>query len=256
MNSNKIYTANTGDSRAFIASTIEGEWKVKELSKDHKPDDEKEKQRILQNGGRVDFYKNEDSIPIGPYRVWLKHENVPGLAMSRSFGDKVASSVCFLMPCFLFIENTFYNNQYNIDIKNLCKDFLHIRDENESQELLYKSKTLNEVFEDIKIQIGKPYVYRHGNQCDHMIVFNQIRMWNTDLPQDKDLYALNYFLPKIKRRKCEGCLLYFADIVCFNDKISNKNPVYFCEKCYKEIHLDDNQKLKYNDFSYYPYLYE
>ena len=31
--------------------------------------------------------------PIGPYRVWLKHENVPGLAMARSMGDTVAAQV-------------------------------------------------------------------------------------------------------------------------------------------------------------------
>ena len=29
--------------------------------------------------------------PVGPSRVWLKHENIPGLAMSRSLGDKVAA---------------------------------------------------------------------------------------------------------------------------------------------------------------------
>lgn len=30
---------------------------------------------------------------MGPLRVWLKHEDIPGLAMSRSFGDEVASRV-------------------------------------------------------------------------------------------------------------------------------------------------------------------
>jgi len=30
---------------------------------------------------------------FGPYRVWLKTENFPGLAMSRSIGDFVAASV-------------------------------------------------------------------------------------------------------------------------------------------------------------------
>lgn len=29
----------------------------------------------------------------GPYRVWLKNENYPGLAMSRSIGDMIAASV-------------------------------------------------------------------------------------------------------------------------------------------------------------------
>jgi serine/threonine protein phosphatase PrpC len=30
---------------------------------------------------------------VGPNRVWLKHEDVPGLAMSRSIGDNVAHTV-------------------------------------------------------------------------------------------------------------------------------------------------------------------
>jgi len=30
---------------------------------------------------------------LGPERVWLKDIDVPGLAMSRSFGDTVAASV-------------------------------------------------------------------------------------------------------------------------------------------------------------------
>ena len=30
---------------------------------------------------------------MGPHRVWLKHENYPGLAMSRSIGDACAHSV-------------------------------------------------------------------------------------------------------------------------------------------------------------------
>lgn len=29
--------------------------------------------------------------PIGPERVWLKNENAPGLAMTRSLGDAVAA---------------------------------------------------------------------------------------------------------------------------------------------------------------------
>ena len=31
--------------------------------------------------------------PAGPARVWLKHENIPGLAMARSIGDRIAAQV-------------------------------------------------------------------------------------------------------------------------------------------------------------------
>ena len=27
--------------------------------------------------------------PIGPYRVWMQNIELPGLAMTRSFGDKI-----------------------------------------------------------------------------------------------------------------------------------------------------------------------
>lgn len=35
----------------------------------------------------------ETGEKIGPARVWLQHDQIPGLAMSRSFGDYVASTV-------------------------------------------------------------------------------------------------------------------------------------------------------------------
>ena len=38
-------------------------------------------------------YKDSNGSAIGPARVWLKYHDLPGLAMSRSFGDSIASSV-------------------------------------------------------------------------------------------------------------------------------------------------------------------
>ena len=41
----------------------------------------------------------ENGFKSGPYRVWLKNENFPGLAMSRSIGDFVDGSVgCICEP--------------------------------------------------------------------------------------------------------------------------------------------------------------
>ena len=63
------------------------------LSNDLKPTLPLEKKRILEKGGRVEKYIEEDGTSNGPYRVWVKNEMYPGLAMSRSIGDFIASSV-------------------------------------------------------------------------------------------------------------------------------------------------------------------
>jgi len=95
LHNNKVYCANVGDSRAILVSSSHGgrNWSVMELSHDHKPDRPDERSRIVSNEGRVMPYKGVNGEFIGPARVWLKNQETPGLAMSRSFGDKVACSI-------------------------------------------------------------------------------------------------------------------------------------------------------------------
>jgi hypothetical protein len=50
-------------------------------------------ERIIGRGGRVDTYHDAEGKPLGPFRVWLRDQEIPGLAMARSFGDVVASQV-------------------------------------------------------------------------------------------------------------------------------------------------------------------
>eukprot|EP01006_Ploeotia_vitrea_P023221 TRINITY_DN55665_c0_g1_i2.p1 TRINITY_DN55665_c0_g1~~TRINITY_DN55665_c0_g1_i2.p1 ORF type:complete len:337 (-),score=193.33 TRINITY_DN55665_c0_g1_i2:164-1174(-) len=94
INGKTVYTANAGDSRAVLArKDAKGNWTAIALSEDHKPDTEEEAKRIADNGGRVQACKAQDGSDVGPKRVWLKTQDVPGLAMSRSFGDLLAASV-------------------------------------------------------------------------------------------------------------------------------------------------------------------
>jgi len=86
---NTITGVNIGDSRVIIGKEINGKIISEEFTHDHKPELPKEKERILQAGGRVFAVEYEDGID-GPPRVWLGHMDVPGLAMSRSLGDAVA----------------------------------------------------------------------------------------------------------------------------------------------------------------------
>lgn len=81
----KIISINCGDSRAILITKKQN---IIPLSRDHKPELPEEKARIEASGGRVDKIYG-----MGPFRVWFKNEDYPGLAMSRSIGDKLAHKV-------------------------------------------------------------------------------------------------------------------------------------------------------------------
>ena len=85
--------ANVGDSRAVLARKTGSCLTALPLSRDQKPDVPEEKQRIIDYGGRVEAIMDEDGQPVGPPRVWLMNEDVPGLAMSRAMGDTLATRV-------------------------------------------------------------------------------------------------------------------------------------------------------------------
>ena len=90
-----IICANTGDSRAIAVYDQANDMNSKDLdfldvvqlSIDFKPDLPEEISRIMLAGGVVEQLKDEDGEGIGPYRVWVKGKDYPGLAMSRSIGD-------------------------------------------------------------------------------------------------------------------------------------------------------------------------
>lgn len=120
---NRLFCANVGDSRAVLARKlpkgIDGEtgrsqevalvqrnsiteaivqaakshdsntgkdYDVVLLSYDHNPTRADEKDRVVKAGGRVDCWA---SIDVGDERVWLPDVRIPGLAVTRSFGDQI-----------------------------------------------------------------------------------------------------------------------------------------------------------------------
>lgn len=82
-----LYCAWVGDSRGVLGRMgANGKgMKAVELSNDQKPSRGDEKRRVKAAGGRIARWRKN----VGPLRVWVPTEWVPGLAMTRSIGDTV-----------------------------------------------------------------------------------------------------------------------------------------------------------------------
>ena len=97
-----IISTNIGDSKAILVyedkniSTYNDEYnkyKYFQLSRDCTPYIETEKIRILMNGGNVIQLKNKIEPEKGPLKIFLKDDNIPGLSITRSFGDRIGKSI-------------------------------------------------------------------------------------------------------------------------------------------------------------------
>ena len=90
----KIISINLGDSRSILFKYENGFYTYKNMTRDHKPSEKDESLRIINNNGRIKrCYDEELKKYLGPERVWLKNKEEPGLAMTRSIGDKIAHSI-------------------------------------------------------------------------------------------------------------------------------------------------------------------
>ena len=89
----KLYVANAGDSRSFIAVQVDDHVQVVYATKEHKPDDPLEKARIIKAGGNV--LQEQDDVP----RAYGVDTSLPppymtfAVAMSRSLGDWIIKGV-------------------------------------------------------------------------------------------------------------------------------------------------------------------
>ena len=152
INSKKIISINCGDSRAILLKEND---EIIELSKDQKPENDNEKKRIEEMGGIVsqcnDLY--DDGKEGGPFRIWMKGCDYPGLAMSRSIGDQIAHGIGVSSEpeilnynidnkcqCLVIGSDGVWQYLSNSDIESIIKPFLNKNEtENCCKEIIRKA---------------------------------------------------------------------------------------------------------------------
>ena len=91
---NNLISINLGDSRCILGrfNSENNSWSCINLTRDHKPTEEDEKERIIKKGGNLSKGKDEFGNSSGIIRIWKADGNI-GLALTRSFGDEIMSKV-------------------------------------------------------------------------------------------------------------------------------------------------------------------
>ena len=165
----RLICINVGDSRCVMGKCNNNKWSSKNLTRDHKPCEPDEMDRVIAAGGKVEPYRDNYGHFVGPERVWKKEGDVPGLAMSRSFGDEIAHSIGVIVnpeineyqflnedKFFILASDGIWEFISTEEVVNIVKDFYLENDIEGAMTYLYKEASKRwimeeEVIDDITI---------------------------------------------------------------------------------------------------------
>ena len=117
----------------------------------------------------------------------------------------------------------------------------------------------------LPLRIGYPYLFRHIESCDHMIILNDIREIDKydnfkieNGKVEKKNIAIVTYQKKVKRRKCDACLFYYATMISINDLAMGdvSHALFLCQYCVRKLHSKDvNEKITSN-LKIIPYFHD
>eukprot|EP01129_Flabellula_baltica_P007532 TRINITY_DN2944_c0_g1_i1.p1 TRINITY_DN2944_c0_g1~~TRINITY_DN2944_c0_g1_i1.p1 ORF type:complete len:365 (-),score=80.99 TRINITY_DN2944_c0_g1_i1:607-1626(-) len=163
---------------------------------------------------------------------------------------------------FFFIEDVFYNDgrdPENLDYSDQIIKWAGNSRKSFYRERKYSKKPMEETrFVDLELCVGKDYLYCHQGDCEHIMVFEEIRKINQDDILLKNEYPFHLFQCKIQRRKCTMCNVYPASKVTIGNIYSPQDVCYYCDHCYRLFHYDEENKLIFDQdsFQVFPYFHE
>lgn len=92
----------------------------------------------------------------------------------------------------------------------------------------FESGSMSEsTFSDLSIRLGSHYLYGHQGDCQHVLIFTDVRIVHRTDVQNSLAYPLRTYQCKTRRKKCRVCDLYPAAYVTYGDKLGMENPLFF-----------------------------
>jgi len=174
----------------------------------------------------------------------------PSLSVDPTVGQVFANQ-------FLFLGDTFYfddRKENSMAIAAQVRDWVDDHTISVPKPLklvpIYESQSR---ISDLQPVLGYPYLFQHANDCEHLVVFMDLRVVNMDDPQDEAKYPLLTSKPNQRRVICKACGLYSAKWETRQDVLADEDPAFWCDKCFKTFHYDKKGK-KSHEFLAKPFV--
>ena len=146
---------------------------------------------------------------------------------------------------FLFIENVFYN-----DFRRSHKDYSQniiawANGSRDSEPDLHSQLNPAEfraddmtstTFQQLLLRLHVPYVFVHQGDCEHVLIFTDIRAMHPSDPPLRSAYPKMTFRSRADKRFCQLCEVRPATLALHDDPLAFDNPMVVCSGCDQQLH--------------------
>ena len=117
--------------------------------------------------------------------------------------------------------------------------------------VLNKTGGMRTKIADIPFRLHKPYLYCHQGNCEHIVVFTDVRLMQTDC-ESASAFPFITLEAKRNQSKCQICEIFYAEFVTQSTSLEDfrvpYNPCKTCKNCFHALHYTapDANTLKFN----------
>lgn len=197
---------------------------------------------------------NEDNVfaLVAIYDPYVQHKAVEiEVSLSSSFFDLARSIQCkatsitgreqvggaFFFDTSVYVDTRTFT--YQEELQNLVKKI------EDKYDCHYSVQPMDFLLKDLTVCIGKPYVYLHDLECEHILVFRDIYgSWRkTTTPALEISKTRTTWKKGGVVHQCIVCNALRAVKVVLGTPMAAQSPARFCEDCYVMAHYDCSGEL-------------
>lgn len=156
---------------------------------------------------------------------------------------------------FLYINGVFYSDMRNPNAKDYSETIKLWAEKRTEIGPMTTKKMEDTYVRDLEPRLGYPYVFVHLGNCEHIVVFVDVRLKHKQDVQDPSCYPINWGQPVKLATKCSLCSLNLANWIAKGDPRLPQENSLLCDCCLKTF-CYDNLGKKVHTLKVYPFMDE
>ncbi|PIC39671.1 hypothetical protein B9Z55_011285 [Caenorhabditis nigoni] len=151
---------------------------------------------------------------------------------------------------FIFVHNTFYVDSAPENAQDISFPIRKFMQDKEIFDPVDAVPMEGVRIIDLSLRLGQPYVFQHSGNCEHVLIFHDLRLLHESDPRGIDQYPYVLY-EKGNERKCEICKKGHVEFVVDRHELLPNTYTYFCRSCFQEYNFVHG--VKTHSFNAWPY---